>query len=98
MSITNILKTSLFRRFALEGTEITSFAVSQPTSSFPLLSQGDHPTLGTPCWSFHPCETPAAVDEVMQELVGADWTEEERLVKWLETWFMVLGGVVDIRT
>ncbi|KAF8231848.1 hypothetical protein L208DRAFT_1398182, partial [Tricholoma matsutake] len=23
----------------------------------PLLSQGDHPTLGTPCWYLHPCQS-----------------------------------------
>jgi len=97
LSLTDILKTSLFHRFNREGTETTSFAVSLPTSSFPLLSQGDHPTLGSPCWYFHPCETSASVGEVMKEVLQADWTEDERLVRWMEVWFMVLGTAVELK-
>jgi len=97
LCLTDIVKTSLFRRFALEGTETTSFGVSLPASSFPLLSQGDHPTLGTPCWYFHPCETSGAVDEVMKEIMQGSWTESRRLVRWLEAWFMVLGTAVTLK-
>ncbi|KAJ7700006.1 hypothetical protein B0H17DRAFT_1048224 [Mycena rosella] len=86
----DLVQTTLFRRFAFEGTESTSFAVSLPTSAFPLLSQGDHPTLGTPCWYFHPCQSAAAVDEIMDEL------GEQRLMRWMETWFMVIGTVVSM--
>lgn len=77
--------------------ETTSFAVNLPTSSFPLLSQGDHPTLGSPCWYFHPCETSVSVGEVMKEVARDEWTEDEYLVRWIETWFMVLGTVVDMK-
>jgi ubiquitin-like-conjugating enzyme ATG10 len=97
LSLTDILKTSLFRRFALEGTDTTSFGVSLPASSFPLLSQGDHPTLGTPCWYFHPCETSASVGEVMKEVMQDDWTESQRQVRWMEAWFMVLGTAVNLK-
>ncbi|KAJ7179916.1 hypothetical protein C8R43DRAFT_971142 [Mycena crocata] len=90
LALDNLVNTTLFRRFAFEGTEGTSFALSLPGSAFPLLSQGDHPTLGTPCWFFHPCQSAAAVDEIMGEL----W--ERRLERWMETWFMVLAGVVNM--
>jgi len=86
----------LFHPFDLQGTDLTSFALSLPASSFPLLSQGDHPTLGTPCWYLHPCGTAAAVEEIMKE-VEHDWTEDQRLMKWMEVWFMVLGTIIDLR-
>lgn len=93
LSLDDLVRTTLFRRFAFEGTENTSFGVSQPGSAFPLLSQGDHPTLGTPCWYFHPCESAAAVTELMAEL---DEIGKHQLLRWLETWFMVLGTVVNM--
>ncbi|KAJ7283730.1 hypothetical protein C8J57DRAFT_1293396, partial [Mycena rebaudengoi] len=77
LSLDDLVQTTLFHRFAFEGTESTTFALSLPASAFPLLSQGDHPTLGTPCWYFHP--------------LG-----EQRLERWMETWFMVLGTVVSM--
>lgn len=97
LPLTDILQTSLFRKFALDGTETTSFGVSLPASSFPLLSQGDHPTVGTPCWYFHPCETSASVDEVMKEVMQDDWTESQQLVRWMEAWFMVLCTTVNLK-
>lgn len=96
LALADIVKSRLFRQFALEGTESTPFGVSTPASLFPLLSQGDHPTLGTPCWYFHPCETPAAVSEVMKEFVQDDWTDGQRLLRWMEVWFMILGTAVDL--
>ncbi|KAJ7047448.1 hypothetical protein C8F04DRAFT_1058863 [Mycena alexandri] len=89
LPLDDLVRTTLFHRFAFEGTESTTFGVSLPGSAFPLLSQGDHPTLGTPCWYFHPCESAAAVTEIMAEL-----GDERR--GWLETWFMVLGTVVNM--
>ncbi|KAJ7095305.1 hypothetical protein B0H15DRAFT_105008 [Mycena belliarum] len=90
LPLDELVQTTLFRRFAFAGTEKTSFAVSLPESVFPLLSQGDHPSLGTPCWYLHPCQSTAAVDEIMVE-VG-----EQRLERWIEAWFMVLGTVVSV--
>lgn len=68
----------------------------------PFLSQGDHPTLGTPCWFLHPCETEALVNEVL----GEKWKEggggEQQRAEgwerdWFETWLMVVGSVIDLR-
>lgn len=62
---------------------------------FPLLSQGDHPTLQTTCWYLHPCETERAV----QELVDAKNEETPGTIgpeQWLETWMVVLGSMVDL--
>ncbi|KAJ7744520.1 hypothetical protein DFH07DRAFT_834606 [Mycena maculata] len=92
LALDDLVQTTLFHRFAFEGTQNTSFAVALPGSAFPLLSQGDHPTLGTPCWYFHPCQSAAAVDEIVAEL------GEQRVVgqRWIEKWFMVLGSVVNM--
>lgn len=100
LALSDVLRTSLFRHFTLDHTSVTSFAVSHSGSSFPLLSQGDHPSLGTPCWYLHPCETPAAIGELMAEVeadaADEDWTEKRRLVQLLEVWFMILRGALDI--
>ncbi|KAJ6539268.1 hypothetical protein B0H19DRAFT_1178129 [Mycena capillaripes] len=90
LALNDLVRTTLFRRFALDGTERTSFGVSLPGSAFPLLSQGDHPILGTPCWYFHPCKSAAAVDEIIAEL------GEDRALRWLETWFLVVEQVVNL--
>lgn len=58
-----------------------------------MLSQGDHPTLGTPCWYLHPCHTAEAVEEIMKEVN----CEGDRLLRWMEAWFTMLGNVIDFR-
>jgi len=68
------------------------------TTPFPLLTQGDHPMLGTPCWSFHPCETSAAVQELLSDTGEGDWARTDaELLRWLEAWFAVLSGVVNMQ-
>ncbi|KAG1753955.1 uncharacterized protein EDB91DRAFT_1100881 [Suillus paluster] len=83
LQLTDIMKTSLLREDVHEGTVATTFAVSHPAMNFPLLSQGEHPTLGTPCWYFHPCETASTVQEILKE------SEENgrRPLRWIEAWF-----------
>ncbi|KAK0486901.1 acetyl-CoA acetyltransferase [Armillaria luteobubalina] len=98
LGLTDIVNTSLFRPSVFDTAEYTTFALSIPDQSFPLLSQGDHPTLGTPSWYFHPCESAHAVDELMSELGEAEWTTEERIIRWIEIWFMVVGTVMSQKT
>ncbi|KAA1466191.1 hypothetical protein DENSPDRAFT_16928 [Dentipellis sp. KUC8613] len=101
LPLDEILQTPMIIRGALPETN-TSFSVSVADSPFPLLSQGDHPTLGTPSWFIHPCETPSAMAELSAELKGsamaedAVWSEDEWLIRWMEIWFMVLGNVVRL--
>ncbi|KAJ7068192.1 hypothetical protein C8F01DRAFT_1117245 [Mycena amicta] len=90
LSLDDLVNTTLFHRFALDETQRTTFGATLPGAAFPLLSQGDHPTLGTPCWFLHPCESAGAVDEIMREL---DTTDE---VRWLKTWLLVVGTVVHV--
>ncbi|KAF9263484.1 hypothetical protein L218DRAFT_317545 [Marasmius fiardii PR-910] len=97
LSIDEITKTSLFHASTLESTTTTSFAIARPTSLFPVFSQGDHPTLGTPCWYLHPCETAKSMEEVLAE-EEIETNDEERLMRWLEIWFLVVGNIVDLRT
>ena len=94
LSLAKLVRTSLFRPFGFEHTEMNSFGLSRPQSSFPLLSQGEHPVLGTPCWYLHPCETRNSVNELMDQVEPLP--EEARLMRWLEIWFMVVGAVVDV--
>ncbi|KAE9410392.1 hypothetical protein BT96DRAFT_374588 [Gymnopus androsaceus JB14] len=96
LSIDELLSTSLFRPCILEDAETTSFALTRPNAAFPLLSQGDHPTTGRPCWFLHPCETTAAVEELMKEIANDGDSEDTRLLKWLKMWFTVLGSAVDL--
>jgi ubiquitin-like-conjugating enzyme ATG10 len=69
----------------------------QSGAVFPLLSQGDHPTLQVPCWYFHPCETGAAVGELLAA-GKQDVVERREAREWLETWMAMLGTVVNLRT
>ncbi|THH17967.1 hypothetical protein EW146_g2938 [Bondarzewia mesenterica] len=93
--LSDILKTTLFRSQSLPVTDVTSFALSNPGSPFPLLSQGDHPTLATPSWYIHPCETSAALAEVMAEVMpeaeeSARWAGNAALIRYMELWFMII--------
>ena len=92
LSLEEIMKSSLFRPLALPSADGNTFAVTLPESSFALLSQGDHPTLGTPSWYFHPCHTADVVGEVLAE-IEVDRADE---LRWLEVWFMVMGNMVDL--
>lgn len=97
LTLEEIMNTSTLRRHALPEIQVTPYALVQPDSSFPLLSQGDHPTLGTPGWFIHPCGTAYAIGELIGERkaegmpgVDDDW------LHWLEAWFMMMENIVDL--
>ena len=92
------MNTSLLRRHTLPETQITSFALARPDAPFPLLSQGDHPTLGTPAWFIHPCGTGFAMGELIGEKDAEGMLEgvSDKWLNWLETWFMMLGNIVEL--
>ncbi|KIL70131.1 hypothetical protein M378DRAFT_156187 [Amanita muscaria Koide BX008] len=92
LSLDELLSTSLFHRFGFKGLEKSGSALTLPTSSFPLLSQGDHPTLNTPCWYLHPCETAPAVEELLKEKGKV----RERVVNVIETWMLIVGNVIGL--
>ncbi|ORY81802.1 hypothetical protein BCR35DRAFT_265748, partial [Leucosporidium creatinivorum] len=81
----------------------SSSSSSSPTDlapPFPFLSQGEHPTLGTPAWFLHPCETEAIMEDVLSSVEresGGDSEEKAWRGRWLESWLMVVGSVVDLR-
>ncbi|TFK75985.1 hypothetical protein BDN72DRAFT_831426 [Pluteus cervinus] len=100
LSLDEIMQCNVFKLGAFEGTERSTFALTIPDSSFPLLSQGDHPVLGTPCWYLHPCQASQAVDELVAEITdesgeSKDGLKVQNLASWLETWFMVVGTVIN---
>ncbi|KAF8351531.1 hypothetical protein F5887DRAFT_937984 [Amanita rubescens] len=88
LSLNVILRTTLLRVPHFRGLENSGFALTQPMLSFPLLSQGEHPTLGTPCWYLHPCETA----KVVEELLG----EKEPGWNVIEAWLLIVGNVVEL--
>ena len=88
LSLDDILCTTLFRVSSFRGAENTGFALTQPTSMFPLLSQGEHPTLGMPCWYLHPCETAVAVEEIVAEKGSG--------ANVIEGWLLIVGNVVEL--
>jgi len=96
LTLADLLRTTFFKYAVPEGSEATSFSLTVPSTSFPVLSQGEHPTLGTACWYLHPCQSEAAVEEFMQEEKDFGWSNEERVVRWLELWMMIVGGVVSL--
>jgi hypothetical protein len=96
LPLADLVQTSLFKVKPPDGSETTTFALTLPSAPFPLLSQGDHPTLGTPCWYLHPCQADVAVGEFMSEAEKPNWTEETRSVRWLELWLMIVGSIVNL--
>ena len=95
-TLDQLLQAGIFRFDPSMKFDKTTFGLSEPGSAFPLLSQGDHPVLGTRCWYFHPCESSAAVNELVNEVVDPDVSEDDRLRCWMKMWFLVLGSVVDL--
>ncbi|QRV76259.1 autophagocytosis associated protein [Ceratobasidium sp. AG-Ba] len=95
-TLSRIMATDRFQLRAFKNSGIAaSGAALQPQEAnnahFPLLSQGDHPTLGTPHWYFHPCETSTAVTEILAQV-----HEASTPLRWLETWFAVLSTAIDL--
>lgn len=93
-----IMNTGFLHRHTLPQSQVTSFALVQLDAPFPLLSQGDHPTLGTPVWLIHPCGTGFAMGELIGEKSAEGMLEgvDDKWLDWLETWFMVLGNIVKL--
>jgi hypothetical protein len=92
------MQTSLFKLKPPNGSETTNYALTLPSMSFPVISHGEHPTTGLPCWYFHPCESEQAVNEFMQEEEKelAQWGEAARLGRWLEIWLMIVGSILNV--
>ena len=95
LPLQGILQSSLFKLKPPCDSETTDFALTLQSSPFPLLSQGDHPTLGIPCWYLHPCESATAVNEFMAE-EASDLNQETLCTRWLEIWLMVVGSVLNV--
>ncbi|KAH0840017.1 hypothetical protein J3R83DRAFT_980 [Lanmaoa asiatica] len=96
LGLSEVMHTSLLRKHTFEGMEVTAFSVGDPASNFPLLSFGDHPSLGSQCWYLHPCETGPAVEEILAAWSDARPQDSARHVRWLEAWFVMLSCVVDL--
>ena len=107
LSLGRLIQTNLFKLDALVGASMHETHIEPRESTlplnqergavFPLLSQGEHPTLQIPCWYFHPCETGVAVGELLA--IGIQNAAERRtLCHWLEAWMAMLGVVVNLRT
>jgi ubiquitin-like-conjugating enzyme ATG10 len=98
LKLDDIVRTCFLRSDAVQGTQQSTFALTRPDAPFPLLTQGDHPARNTPAWYLHPCDTAAAVNEILGELQTNGLTELDRDVRWLESWLMLLGNVVELRS
>ncbi len=81
------------------GTSSIMLPPTEGGASFPLISQGDHPVLGTPSWYLHPCNTASTMQVLMDDFIGDAWEEHEDsrgLFRWLSTWFMIIGSAVTL--
>lgn len=95
LPLQTILQTSLFKVKPPRDSEITDFALTLQSSTFPLLSQGEHPTLDIPCWYLHPCESATAVNEFIAE-EASNLSQEALWSRWLEVWLMIVGSVLNV--
>lgn len=77
-------------------------------ADFPLLSLAEHPATGETVWALHPCHLADAVDEILAaderaqdgaaDAVGEGVARAPpSSARWLQTWLMVVGSVVDLR-
>jgi hypothetical protein len=72
-----------------------------PDSPFPLIQQTQHLTTNEVVWAIHPCQVAGAVREILKEEYGEGYgpgqgVEGAKGLKWLETWMMLSGNVVDL--
>ncbi|KAH8830833.1 hypothetical protein DL96DRAFT_1594488 [Flagelloscypha sp. PMI_526] len=94
LTLPQLMNTTLFHSTALEGTEPSAnFALNTVSGPFPMLSQGDHPTLGTPCWFLHPCETAPSITELLN---GEEMNNPSPL-RVLEVWLLFISSAVNLR-
>lgn len=65
---------------------------AEPTAPahFPVVTPLEHPVTGRPCFSLHPCETGSALDAVL----GPDRVDP---AVYIQSWFALVGSVVDLR-
>jgi Autophagocytosis associated protein, active-site domain len=87
------MNSHLFRFELPQGSHSSGFALTLPDAPFPLLSQGEHPTTGRPCWYLHPCQTDIAVAELVEADSGSETPQHGR---WMELWLMTVGAVVNL--
>ncbi|KAK9895724.1 hypothetical protein P389DRAFT_179691 [Cystobasidium minutum MCA 4210] len=96
ISLHDLLASSFFQT---SPAEYPLNAINEPTNieatdqaHFPTISQGEHPQTGLPCFYLHPCETSAALQDVLSAQ-GKEATPLQVIV----TWFMLVSTLVDIR-
>lgn len=77
----------------------TLSALHSISTALPFISQGSHPTTGAATWFLHPCETEAVMRDVLSSFSSAAEAEEVEgwRGRWLESWLMVVGSVVNMR-
>lgn len=79
--------------YPLTALEEPTNQASTDQAHFPTISQGDHPQTGLPCFYLHPCETSAAIEDVL----AAGQGKAVSPLQMIETWFMLVSTLVDIR-
>ncbi|KAI8355580.1 autophagocytosis associated protein [Blakeslea trispora] len=79
-----------FRAFYLDGTPLTQQEIYQfiiPKSQQDIvLSQSDHPLLGTPYWYIHPCHTRNAMETI-----------QFRKQDYIKMWLSIFGPLVQCK-
>lgn len=92
LALREITSSSLFRPQVLPNEQVP-YGIHLSNSAFAMLSQGDHPVLGIPCWYLHPCHTADVVGEILNE---TEIGEKEYAIRYLEAWFMVMNNLVTL--
>jgi ubiquitin-like-conjugating enzyme ATG10 len=102
LTLAEILTSSLFHAASSEvfvRDNSSTYATTQEDNDetdenehFPAISQGEHPSTGTPCFFLHPCETSTALSDIL-----AGEQSSSTPLRILECWFMIVGSVLDLR-
>jgi len=102
LTLAEILTSSLFHAASSEvfvrdnsstyATTCVTRYICATNEHFPAISQGEHPSTGTPCFFLHPCETSTALSDIL-----AGEQSSSTPLRILECWFMIVGSVLDLR-
>lgn len=70
------------------------------STNFPPIGQHVHPTLLTPCWILHPCESSRNVSQLMKERLKEQTlnhsTDVQVRLSWLDAWLTVVCTTIRL--
>jgi len=90
--LSSIIRSNILCLYSLPS-DVSSPSTPPAGSCFPVLILAEHPTLGTLSWHIHPCNTSAAVHELVAE---RPFSTVDHSLHWLKSWLLLISTVVNM--